>query len=190
MFTTITAILGAITGSGSLLFNIKQSLPNLKIMVSKDHDSFITKSKYTSLTYDDKAVLAIISLKLTNRSKQPITVETIKFQRKWKGKKTWYNVDKHFGVATLSKDTGNGSSVYHNFILPPKELNLPLRIGSYDTKFIRIAAYYWNNNEIKKCGDNYKVRLRINTSNKVFKKTFFLPEIHKVVPDLDTYKQP
>lgn len=191
MFTTIIAIWGAITGSISLVMkylDFRKTKPRLKIELSETYKSFIVPGDYLDVrgtNYGSEWYSAAISLKIENNSRQPVTVNKIEYKYTYGEKSVRWN-DVQFTPFSLKSFTKSDGLVLTRLRLPlAKSIELPVRIEAYDAISFEFFAPFIDEKLIQ--NGHFKINLKIHTPAKEHHVTFSVPEIHQIVPNLDTY---
>lgn len=197
--TLAIAIWGAVTGTTSLIIKIldfRKARPNLKIELSKNHNSFVISNKHMSwrgYTYPDNYFSGVLSITIKNVSQQPVTISKFEYKKyiSKTDKNFWVNVITHPEFVKDyrkpirdSKGIKNISFYTLNLKYAP-EFDLPLRINAYETKTIGIFTPFIEEASIK--NGEFKFNSKIVSTNKNYHFNVDVPEIHQVVHDFDDY---
>lgn len=198
MLTTIIAIWGAATGSISLFMkylDFRKTKPRLRIELSESFHSFVVPSNYLKihgLTYDSDSYSAVISLKIENNSRQPVTINKLEYKYHYINGIKWCDVQIcQFDLKIFEKEKGVDSqerkiSTRVSLPLAPM-VKLPIRLDAYDSISFKFYTPFLDKNFIQ--DGCFKSELKIHTPSKIHHINLSVPEIHQIVPNLDTYTQ-
>lgn len=170
MITLIIAIVGAITGIVSLLIQFNEyRKSNVKLIVEIDD----RKSFYTTGSKNYKCeFFGVISLKISNCSSLPITIDEVSISCE---SKTLRYFNKKIEVDKKHNYSENSYSEIKLY----EQRELPLRIECYDTLFLSFIFPFWDDIGSKKfCFNiktprkNYKYFYKLNDFKRKFKEEF------------------
>lgn len=157
----ILGIIGAITGSLALIidfFNYKFYMPKL-ILKQRENSYFLNKEDVKEIAYYNTKRIAIVSLKISNSSAHPITIDEVFINSSQE--KIYHFNNFNITVPKIHKK----SSMEYSYVKPEKVASLPLRIEPFDTQYVSFRFPYFDD-----CSPNFKLFLvtpRRNYSLKV-----------------------
>mgnify|MGYP001658431838 CR=1 FL=1 len=167
----ILGIIGAITGSLALIidfFNYKFYMPKL-ILKPLKNSYFLDKENVKEITNYNSKRIAIISLKISNSSAHPITIDEVFI-------KNFQNIIKHyndFKITVPQIQIGNNPKTY-TYINPEKIATLPLRMEPFDTQYVSFRFPFFDD-----C--NLTFKLVFVTPRKNYSVKVNLLEYHELV---------
>jgi len=166
--TLLIAIVGCITGVGSLVLQLSTYLltaARLKINIDDSSHSYFFNSNDFKLQGYKTNFSAVVSLVISNKSSYPLTIDNIYITSKKIKYKMKHSND--FKFQPQSIPLGENSFSSHS---PSKPINLPLRIESFDTIFASVRFPFFeqmvDNNDLSN-PSNFK--LMISTPRKVYR---------------------
>ena len=167
----ILSIIGAVTGSLALIidfFNYKFYLPKL-IIKPLNNSYFLNKKDVKEASYYETTRIAVVSLKISNSSAHPITVDNVYI--KSNKREIFHFKDFKF---TVPKLLTNKNPITYSRIEYLKIAVLPLRIEPFDSQYVSFIFPYFDN-----CNTRFKIFLETPRKNHSVKVN--LSEYHDLV---------
>jgi hypothetical protein len=179
----VVGTIGGITGFISLFYTIKQSnYMRGKFTVEPDPINYFKTNEFAiSNSHYNSTCSALISLKITNKSAYPVTIDEI-IGISEKGRLVH---DQNFKYTPL--DIPNGPNRLASGLRARPIATLPLRIGDFETKYIGVCFPFFAD-AVSQYGVPAECQVVLNTSKKACSVNVSIKEYHALMGYL--YKIP
>lgn len=169
----IISIIGCTTGLLSLIIVIVYNafqIGNQTFSVSKRRGTYYFKASETTVNgpYNPE-ICAVVSLKVTNRSSYPITIDDAYIIAMKNRHMSEFQYD------NIEISTSNGIQWQDS----EKIASLPLKLDPFETKYFALAFPFFHH-EVKSFGESVKVPITIITARKEYIVKVTIPEYHSL----------
>lgn len=175
----IVAIIGCATGLISIIIVLINNIFQIgkqRFSLSEKRKSYYFKSDETNIKgcYNTK-ICATVSIKATNQSSYPITIDEVVIQNK--NLKAYHYNDFSFDYIEVPTAPNIVTSCDTE-----KLATLPLKLDPFETKYFAVGFPFFEN-LVLTYGEEIKAKLIVTTPRKKYKMNIFVPEYYSFFPN-------